>query len=183
MLQQHGILRGRQDGHSVLSIVCANSLVIIYINITLFLFTGPERRSTKLWVWLSLIIFTLLFFGISGWCLWKKKRCEFLRSMTSASTRPFPWDLWRLPQPLIIPFYPFSPKTSFLLRAMERGCQLGPFYFFIYLSFRATPTAYGSSQARGQIRAIAISLHHSHSNSGSEPRLRPTLQLTAMLDH
>ena len=31
--------------------------------------------------------------------------------------------------------------------------------------FRATPTAYGGSQARGQIRAVAASLQHSHSNA------------------
>ena len=36
--------------------------------------------------------------------------------------------------------------------------------------------AYGSSQARGQIRATATSLHHSHRNVGPIP------QLTAMLD-
>ena len=41
------------------------------------------------------------------------------------------------------------------------------------------PMAYGGSQARGLIRAVATSLHQSHSNSGSEPRLRPTPQLTA----
>ena len=32
---------------------------------------------------------------------------------------------------------------------------------------RATPAAYGGSQARGQIGAVAASLHHSHSNAGS----------------
>ena len=32
--------------------------------------------------------------------------------------------------------------------------------------------AYGGSQARGQIGAVAASLHHSHSNRGSKPRLR-----------
>ena len=37
--------------------------------------------------------------------------------------------------------------------------------------FRATPAAYGSSQARGGTRAIAASLHHSYSNTGSELRL------------
>ena len=40
---------------------------------------------------------------------------------------------------------------------------------FIYLSillFRATPEAYGGSQARGGIRAVDASLHHSHSNEG-----------------
>ena len=53
---------------------------------------------------------------------------------------------------------------------------------FIYLLFRAALAAYGGSQARGQIRAIAAGLHHSHSNAGSEPRLRPAPQLTATPD-
>ena len=34
------------------------------------------------------------------------------------------------------------------------------------LFFRATPMAYGSSQARGQIGAAAASLHHSHIKEG-----------------
>ena len=33
--------------------------------------------------------------------------------------------------------------------------------------FRTAPVAYGGSQARGQIGAVAASLHHSHSNTGS----------------
>ena len=51
--------------------------------------------------------------------------------------------------------------------------------------FRATPIAYGNSQARGQIRATAASLHHSHGNTGSElclHHLQPTPQLMAMPD-
>ena len=58
--------------------------------------------------------------------------------------------------------------------------------FFFFLAFwlfafsRATPSAYGGSQARGRIRAIATSLHQSHSNVGSKPRLRLTPQLMAM---
>ena len=55
-------------------------------------------------------------------------------------------------------------------------------YFFSFLLFfwlfRATPVAYGGSQTRGPIGAIAASLHHSHSNTGSELRLAPTPQLT-----
>ena len=51
-----------------------------------------------------------------------------------------------------------------------------------FFHFRATPTAYGSSQARGSIGAIAASLRHSHGNLGSEPSLWPPPQLTAMLD-
>ena len=42
--------------------------------------------------------------------------------------------------------------------------------------------AYGSSQARGRIVTTAASLHHRHSNSGSEPHLQPTPQLRATLD-
>ena len=49
--------------------------------------------------------------------------------------------------------------------------------FFLCL-FRAALVAYGGSQARRQIRAVAASLLHSHSNLGFEPHLRLTLQLT-----
>ena len=41
-----------------------------------------------------------------------------------------------------------------------------PLFFFFSL-FRATPVAYGSSQARGPIGAMAASQHHSHCNLGS----------------
>ena len=40
--------------------------------------------------------------------------------------------------------------------------------------FRDTSAAYGGSQARDPIRAIAASLCHSHSNAGSKPHLQPT---------
>ena len=41
---------------------------------------------------------------------------------------------------------------------------------------RPAPVAYGASQARGQIRAVSVSLHHSHSNARSEPHLQPIPQ-------
>ena len=53
-------------------------------------------------------------------------------------------------------------------------CSTIFFFFFFFLLFRATPAAYESSQARGRIRAVAASLHHSHSNRGSKPSLWPT---------
>ena len=56
------------------------------------------------------------------------------------------------------------------------------FVLFCFCLFRATPTAYGSSQARGPIGAATASLYHSHSNPGSEPHLQTTPQLTAMPD-
>ena len=57
------------------------------------------------------------------------------------------------------------------------------FFFFWLFAFSTTvPMAYGGSQARGLIRAIATGLYQSHSNAGSEPRLQPTPQLTATPD-
>ena len=55
-------------------------------------------------------------------------------------------------------------------------------YLFIFVFSRAAPEAYGGSQARGPIGAVAAGLHQSHSNAGSEPRLQPAPQLTATLD-
>ena len=55
-------------------------------------------------------------------------------------------------------------------------------FFYLFAFSRAVPEAYGGSQARGQIGAVATSLRHSHSNAGSRPHLRPTPQLMATLD-
>ena len=46
-------------------------------------------------------------------------------------------------------------------------------FFFSVSLFRAKALAYKGSQARALIRATAASLHHSHSNTKSEPRLQP----------
>ena len=46
----------------------------------------------------------------------------------------------------------------------------------------ATSAAYGGSQARGLIGAVAAGLRQSHSNVGSEPHLQPTPQLMATPD-
>ena len=76
-------------------------------------------------------------------------------------------------------------------RERERGKSLQSFVFSVCLFVClfclfaiswAAPMAYGGSQARGRIGAIAASLRQSHSNVGSEPCLRPTPQLTATLD-
>ena len=56
------------------------------------------------------------------------------------------------------------------------------FFCFLFIYFRAAPVAYGSSQARGVIGAAAAGLRQSHSNARSQLCLRPTPQLTAMLD-
>ena len=49
--------------------------------------------------------------------------------------------------------------------------RFDPDFFFFFGLFRATPKAYGNSWARDQTGAAAASLHHSHSNMGSEPPL------------
>ena len=53
--------------------------------------------------------------------------------------------------------------------------------FSSFFLFRAVLAAYGGSQARGQIRAPAAGLCHSHSNTGSKLRLGPTPQLTIQI--
>ena len=57
-------------------------------------------------------------------------------------------------------------KTANIYRGWFRFC-------FVVCCFvlRATPTAHGSSQARGEIGAAAANLCHSHINAGSEPHL------------
>ena len=56
------------------------------------------------------------------------------------------------------------------------------FFFSLFVFSRVTPEAYGDSQARGLIRAVAAVLRQSHSNAGSEPHLRATPQLMATPD-
>ena len=52
----------------------------------------------------------------------------------------------------------------------------------LFVFSRAALAAYGGSQARGLIGAVAAGPRQSHSNWGSEPHLRPTTQLRATLD-
>ena len=60
-------------------------------------------------------------------------------------------------------------------------CLVG-FFFCLFAFSRAASAAYGGSQARGPVGAVATSLHQSHSNAGSEPCLQPSPQLTATPD-
>ena len=56
------------------------------------------------------------------------------------------------------------------------------FFFGLFAFSRASPVAYGGFKGRGLIGAVASGLRQSHSNARSEPRLRPTPQLTATPD-
>ena len=54
--------------------------------------------------------------------------------------------------------------------------------FLSFCYFLGCSTAYGVSQARGRIGAVATGLRQSHSSVGSEPHLQPTPQLIATPD-
>ena len=69
-----------------------------------------------------------------------------------------------------INLFPYHPEKIFIIII----------FFCLFVFSRAAPAAYGGSQARGPIWAVAASLHQSHSNAASVPRLQPTPQLTAM---
>ena len=72
------------------------------------------------------------------------------------------------------------PSPTFYCEHFHIGGKIERIFFLVFS--RAAPMAYGGSQARGLIGAAAASLHHSHSNARSEPRLQPTPQLTATRD-
>ena len=82
-----------------------------------------------------------------------------------------PWDAFYL----LFLFYP-----QLLVTITPHWFLFFSFFFFVF--FWATSAAYGGSQARGRIGAVATGLRQSHSNSGSKPRLQPTPQLTATPD-
>ena len=79
-----------------------------------------------------------------------------------------------------------SPAFKEVAATESTNSAITLFYFILFFSLfafsRAAPAAHGGSQARGLIRAVAAGLYQSHSNAGSEPRLRPTPQLTATPD-
>ena len=98
--------------------------------------------------------------------------------------------------PLHVPFLCLETDISlqYFSKGFSEPCELPSFYslsqilsflFFLFCLFafsRAVPEAYGGSQAKGAIRAVASRLHHSLSNAGCQPRLQPTPQLTATQD-
>ena len=67
--------------------------------------------------------------------------------------------------------FPVSHGMNTLLPLWISGLFSGFFFFFVF--FRAAPSAYGGSHARGPIRTVAAGLHHSHSHTRSEPWLWP----------
>ena len=85
----------------------------------------------------------------------------------------FWWSLRRLVS------NPTSPNSR-ALTGVVLGLSWSPLVFFLFC--QATAAAYGGSQARGRIGAVAASLYHNHSNVGPRLCLWPTPQLTATPD-
>ena len=100
------------------------------------------------------------------------------------------WEAGNREFTLILPFCVFQWQLDLLLhncRAQvsgfvwtqekcRRSLRNSALFFFFFFLFRATPAAYGGSQARGPIRAVAAGLYHSHSNVGSESATYTTAQ-------
>ena len=81
----------------------------------------------------------------------------------------------------------FAIYLSSLVTGLLFACFLSRFFVelkkkFFFCLFRVASVAYGGSQARGQIRAVAAGLCHNHSNARSKPCLRRTPQLMATPD-
>jgi len=110
--------------------------------------------------YMSPLFFVLIFFGCTHGI--QKFLGKGLNPFYSSDPNPCMWQCW------------------IFIHCITR--QLLLVVFFVCLFFRASPMAYGSSQAKGWIRATAAGLHHSRSNVGSELHLWPTPQLMAMLD-
>ena len=101
--------------------------------------------------------------------------------MRSGSSLPGPWPEGTFASLdhtfFCVHFFSFLPPS--LLSVFP---SFLPFFLCLFVLFRAVPTTYGGSQARGLIGAVAASLCHSHRNLGSQLCLQPTLQLRAMPD-
>ena len=109
---------------------------------------------------------------LSFLCSCQSQKVFLLTSFKSLLRSKLLWDLPALPT-LYNNCIPDPPSQT----PPSLPCPC-PSLLFIYL-FRATPAAYGGSQARGRIRSTATGLHHSHGSAGSlthwaRPGIKPT---------
>ena len=78
-------------------------------------------------------------------------------------------------------FYAFYMCNTFHQVQLQLLLSFLSFFLFLFFWFLVLHL-WHMEVLRGQIRATATGLHHSHSNLGSEPSLQPAPQLTAMPD-
>ena len=107
-------------------------------------------------LWISVSPGKVLMEDINGSQPW----LSFRSTLGSCERTPMPW---LVPIPEILPNFLRGGPQQWLL--------------FYFLLFRATPPAFGNSQAGGQIRAAAATLCPSHSNARSLPHwARPGIE-------
>ena len=146
------------------------------LNTELFSSNNVVNLEIRLPLARSLLFFVIVF-AFSHWCLvW------VLRISLGCKLRFS--DLFRacaFPQHTVSSAFPWS--VQLFLNVLVIYLFYLFFSFSVFLPFSwAAPVACGGSQARSRIRAVATGLRQSHSNAGSEPRLRPKPQLMATLD-
>ena len=81
------------------------------------------------------------------------------------------YTVWMMLYPDIFPTITYYKNFFMSLKILYQYI-----FFLSFCLFRATSAAYGGSQARGRIGAVAASLHHSYSNTRSKPHLQPIHQ-------
>ena len=125
--------------------------------------------------------------------LWRPFSSHFNYHPMHGTVPPDPWRWQENPSKSVLRVYVLSGFQFHKLLLLEPIAfdwflfcfvLLFCFWFLVFgfCLFRAAPVAYGCSQARGPIGAVASSLCQSHSIARSKPRLGPTPQLTATPD-
>ena len=172
---------------SLASVSCILLSVITSCHLTSFsLFSAPHNSSASLiplsdWFYhffsipYFFSVLTSLLIYLKFYCQWLSTPLllYFLTSCCSCFAKVQPKGFHHLHCMSLV-------DTLFKLYRLPFCCCCCCYLFAISW---ATPTAYAGSQARGLIRAVASGLRQSHSNTGSQPHLQPTPQLTAMPDH
>ena len=137
--------------------------------LALTIFSKLMRFSTRVWFpsWMKVM-------SMERWALFTgpqlpplpaaKERCR----ATNSVTRACPLPLGPLPPTPHLEESPCISEASQPWSFQVTNICLRILWVFFFFLFRAEPTAYRISQARGRIRAAATSLHRSPSNTGSE---------------
>ena len=145
-------------------------------NYLLFIWNSNSNLSILYFTWQLEVLLGITELKIYSSCLWKNAKSTVILSNSTSPKE----SLFRQNKVCNVS----SKHKAWPSRSVNWTYWSSLFFFFFWLFaiYWAAPTAYGGSQARGLIGAIATGLHQSHSNARSKPRLLPTPQLTATPD-